>query len=239
MRNGTDLVTRDYRDVIAKVAAVKDLDVEKLRQIMQLQEDYEKRQAATLYNEQMSKAQGEMQSVWKNSPNPQTHSRYADLAALDNAIRPIYTKNGFSIQFDEEPDRDDRAHVVAYVSCGAETRRHHFFVPFTNLGFKGLPNMTMTHAKMSAITYARRGLLKMIFNLAEEDDDGNRAGGVNGAAPLDAAATQQLREQAEAAAKDGEKAHRAFFSKASQQEKELLSEWKPDLQKLYPRGGQP
>jgi hypothetical protein len=37
--------------------------------------------------------------------------------------------------------------------------------------------MTPTHASIAAVTYGRRALLKMIFNLAEDDDDGNLAGG--------------------------------------------------------------
>jgi hypothetical protein len=43
--------------------------------------------------------------------------------------------------------------------------------------------MTKTHAVMAAVTYAKRGLLKMIFNVAETndaDDDGNTAAGIAG-----------------------------------------------------------
>ena len=179
MANGESSVpvTRDYRDVISKVAAVKDLDVDKLEKLLQLQEDWERRQAEAYFNGQMALAQGEMAAISRDATNPATRSRYATLAALDNMIRPIYTKYGLSIDFSEEPyTKEEVAHVVASVRCGSVTRHFHLFMPWTTQGARGGSVSTPTHAKMGAMTYARRGLLKMIFNLAEEDDDGNTAG---------------------------------------------------------------
>lgn len=176
--NKTLPVTRDYRDVIAAVARVKDLDVQKLEQLMKLQEEWERRQAEAHFNDAMAGAQSEMASISKDSVNPATRSRYASLPAMIEAIRPIYTKYGMSVDFNEEPyDRDGVAHIVASVHCGSITRRHHFFVPWSTQGARGGAVTTSTHAKMGAITYARRGLLKMVFNLSEDDDDGNTAGG--------------------------------------------------------------
>lgn len=168
-----DLAPRDYHAVIAKAAAVKDVDVGKLKELMDLQEAWEKRRSDEHYNDNMALAQGEMTQISKDSVNPQTRSQYASLAALDAAIRPIYSKYGFSISFDEESASDTHSLVMAYVSCGATTRRFRKWVPVTTQGFRGQQMMTPTHASIGAVTYARRTLLKMIFNLAEEDDDGN------------------------------------------------------------------
>ena len=177
--NQTAAVTRDYHDVIAKVAAVKDLDVDKLAKLLALQEEWERRTAATYYNEQMSLAQSHMTTISRDSMNPQTRSRYASLAAVDEAIRPIYTQFGFSVEFNDETplDRPDWLRLVAYVSCGAETRRREKWIPVVTAGIAGRQMMTATHASIAAVTYGRRALLKMIFNLAEDDDDGNFAGG--------------------------------------------------------------
>jgi hypothetical protein len=165
--------------VIAKVASVKDLDVDKLAKLLALQEEWERRTAATHYNEQMALAQSQMTTISKDSVNKQTSSRYASLAALDDAIRPIYTRFGFSVEFNEEtpPDRPDWLRLVAYVSCGAETRKREKWIPVVTAGIAGRQMMTATHASIAAVTYGRRALLKMIFNLAEDDDDGNSAGG--------------------------------------------------------------
>ena len=172
-----EVIVRDYHDAIAKAAAVKDLDVEKLTQLAKLQEDWDKRQAATRFNEAMAAAQGEMSQISKDSTNPQTRSMYASLPALDRAIRPIYTRLGFSVSFDEEKFTESGISLVAYVSCGAETRPFRKGIPIVTKGFRGQEMMTQTHAAIAAVTYGRRALLKMIFNLAEEDDDGNFAAG--------------------------------------------------------------
>lgn len=166
---------QDYHDVITKVAALKDVDVNKLERLMQLQQEFLAKQAAAHYSRQMALAQSEMGPILKDSANPMTRSRYASLAAIDNAIRDIYSRHGFSISFDEVPDKDGWIHVVAEVSCGAETRRYHRWLPWTTTGIGGRAAMTSTHANMGANTYVRRALLKNIFNLSEADDDGNAA----------------------------------------------------------------
>lgn len=165
---------RDYMDIINKVASVKDVDVEKLEKLMKLQEEWERRQAALHYNEMMALAQGEMTRISKDSANPTTRSKYASLEALDEAIRPIYTRHGFSIEFNEEHpgERADGLVLSVYVSNGAETRRRTKYIPVTTTGIRGQVAMTPTHASVGAVTYGRRTLLKMVFNLAEEDDDG-------------------------------------------------------------------
>jgi hypothetical protein len=169
---------RDYHDIIARVAAVKNLtsdDVDKLQRMMTMQEELEKRQAATRYNEAMSLAQGEMTRISKDSANPITRSKYASLEALDEAIRPIYTRYGFSVSFNDETpdDRPDWLRLIAYVSCGSETRKFTKWIPVSTTGIRGQTAMTPTHASIASVTYGRRALLKMIWNLAEEDTDGN------------------------------------------------------------------
>lgn len=179
-----ELAPRDYHAAIMKVAALKDVDMDKLTQLTKLQEDWEKRQAAEHFNEAMALAQGEMTQISKDSVNPQTKSQYASLAALDAAIRPIYSKHGFSISFDEENASETHVLLLIYVSCRSETRRFRKWIPVSTKGFQGREMMTLTHASVGAVTYGRRTLLKMVFNLAEEDDDGNFAGGKTANEPM-------------------------------------------------------
>ncbi len=56
---------------------------------------------------------------------------------------------------------------------------YHVDMPADLLGPKGNANKTATHAYKSTLTYSRRALIEMIFNLAtvDQDDDGNAAGG--------------------------------------------------------------
>ena len=66
------------------------------------------------------------------------------------------------------------------MSLGGYTRRYHIDMPADGKGAKGGDVMTRTHATGSAVSYGKRYLLIMIFNLTmggEYEDDGNAAGG--------------------------------------------------------------
>jgi ERF superfamily len=126
----------------------------------------------------MALAQAEMEPIAKDLENPQTRSRYSSLAALDAAIRPIYTKYGFAVTFDTEPwPEPNNILVVCYVERGRHSRRHQVPMPCDTKGPRGNDVMTKTHATGSAVSYGRRYTLCMGFNLVTADDDGNRAGG--------------------------------------------------------------
>ena len=122
-----------------------------------------------------------MEPVRKDCENRQTSSKYASYAALDRAIRRHYSGNGFalSVQYrgDHRPPDVMRVNVRRMHKAGF-SRDFQIDIPVVTKGPKGRDVMTATHATMSANTYGKRGLLKMIFNIAEyaEDDDGNAAG---------------------------------------------------------------
>jgi|GEM_PF-5946413 len=168
-----------YRDVIIRAANDPSFDIDKLERLVELQEALETRAADREFNVAMSRAQGEMEAVRAESYNPQTRSRYAKYAVLDRAIRPIYTKYGFSISYNTEPSGDvNLLRVIGLAANGAITHRHQVDMPIVTTGFKGTDMMTKTHATSSALTYGKRALLGMIFNIpVDTDDDGNRAGG--------------------------------------------------------------
>jgi len=131
------------------------------------------------YNDAMARAQAKMRPIAKDCENPQTRSRYASYTALDNAIRPIYSGEGFALTFDTDvaPNPNDIL-VVADVTHGRFTKRYKIPMPCDGKGPRGNDVMTRTHAVGSATTYGRRYLLGMIFNIVTgQDDDGNRAGG--------------------------------------------------------------
>lgn len=154
-----------------------DLDVSKVRDLFELQREVRRDQAFADFNEKMSEAQEEMSAVSQDAASDK--GKYASYAALDRAIRPIYSKHGFSVRFDTGDSRENEVRVVAEVARGGYSREYHFDVPADGKGAKGNDVMTKTHAAMSAITYGRRALLKMIFNIAESkdvDDDGKAAG---------------------------------------------------------------
>ncbi len=168
-------------EIITRAAKDTTVDVSKLERLMGMYERIEAKRAESAYAEAMNAAQAEMRAISQDASNPQTRSKYASYGALDAAIRPIYSKHGFALSFDTADGAPENCvRVVCKVSHKAgHSERPHLDMPNDGKGAKGGDVMTKTHATMSAVSYARRGLLKMIWNLSEGeyDDDGNGAGG--------------------------------------------------------------
>lgn len=174
--------------IIERAARDPAVDIEKLERLMGMQERMLARQAEVEFDNAMSAAQREMQPIRNDSNNPSTRSKYASYAVLDSAIRPIYARHGFSLSFDTaDGATPDHVRVVCKVAhIGGHRERPRIDMPADGKGAKGGDVMTKTHAMGSAVTYGKRYLLSMVFNLATtNDDDGNAAGGRARSSPTD------------------------------------------------------
>ncbi len=177
----SDLITRpnDATTPMAllQAAIAHNVDTEKLSKLMDLQERWEKNKAKEAYAKAMAACEKEMPAVLKDRENTHTRSQYATLDAVNTAVKPVYAKHGFSVSFNEQPSqkadeivmiatvRHEAGHVEQFTAC----------IPIDGAGMKGGMNKTGTQAKGSTLTYARRYLMLMIFNIAisDEDTDGN------------------------------------------------------------------
>lgn len=152
-------------------------DFASVREMLEYSKGLEREAAEMAFNVAMTAAQAEMGVIATNMTNVQTKSRYADYAQLDRALRPIYSKHGFALSFDEEEiAKDDYVRIVCHVShSGGHSRRYHRDMPADGKGAKGGDVMTKTHAVGAAASYAMRYILRGIFNVAvgAEDKDGN------------------------------------------------------------------
>lgn len=166
--------------VIERAASNPNIDVEKMERLLAMQERILSRNAEMAFSAAMTAAQQEMTPISADAVNPQTHSKYASFAKLDRVLRPIYTKHGFSLSFDEgDSPKPEHVRVLCYVShIEGFSRTYHRDMPADGKGAKGGDVMTKTHAAGAAGSYGARYLLKGIFNVAvgEEDKDGNQAG---------------------------------------------------------------
>lgn len=151
------------------------IDLDRLERLMAMKERADKVDAEGAFNDAMAKVQMELTPIARDSHNPQTRSKYASYFAVDKAIRPVYTKYGIAVSFDEAQEFfQDFVRVMAFVSKGRFTKTFHYDSPVVTTGIQGKAMMTLTHARASAVTYAKRYLMGMIFNLSTgEDSDGN------------------------------------------------------------------
>lgn len=159
--------------------AVKDpaIDVAKLESLLRIQREIIADDARLQFNRAMAAVQGEIQPVLRNARNDQTSSRYANLEAIDAAIRPVYARHGFCLSFNSEPIDGSNVRIVCEVSHAAgHSKVHGLDAALDVLGPQGKANKTPLHGLGSSVTYLRRYLVCMIFNivLTNEDNDGNR-----------------------------------------------------------------
>lgn len=165
-------------DMIAAAAANPKVNVEKLKQLMEMRNAAVAAAREDDFNVIMAEAQAEMRPVIADALNKETGSKYASHAALDRAVRPIYTRLGFALSYDTEPcSIPEMMTFVCFATAKGHTRKYTIDLPVDGKGPKGGAVMSRTHAASSGVTYAMRILLKMVFNLpVDRDDDGNAAG---------------------------------------------------------------
>lgn len=163
---------------LIQMAIEGNADLEKLEKLLGLQERYDANEAKKVYASDFAVVQSDIEAVVKTKINPQTRSNYAGLENVIDMAKPAYTKRGFSIIFYEgETAVAEHIRVCADVlHKDGHKETYHYDVPLGGVGIKGNVNMTKIHAKATSVTYGRRYLLCMIWNIPTADDDGNAAG---------------------------------------------------------------
>ncbi len=158
-------------------------DVDKLERLFALHERRLAKEAEVAFNVAMNRAQEEIQPVARTTENTQTHSFYAKLEAVDEAIRPVYLRHGFSLSFSDAPPivagniriECRCAHVAGHIErYGREA------APDT-LGPKGSPVKTALHGGASTETFLKRYLTCGIFNVVSKDQDNDGNGYIDAA----------------------------------------------------------
>jgi hypothetical protein len=169
---------------------------------MAKQRDYEDREA---FNAALRRIQDKIKPIAKDCENKQTHSRYASAESVDNMLDKLIEEEHMTLSFvPRSSDKENEFVVVGILSLGAYSKEYPLPIPCDGKGPKGDGVMSRVHAVGSGVTYGKRYIKNMIFNLRfkEKDDDGNKAGGDRG--ELDQRARADLFDAIEAAQTVGE-----------------------------------
>ena len=157
-----------------------EVDIDKMERLMQMHKDIRDNDERKAFFADLAAAQAKMPAVTRDAHNNQTNSKYAKLESINKAIKPVITEHGFALSFGTD-DCPIEGHFR--VTCDMSHRdgfvkSYHADVPSDGVGIKGNANKTATHSFGSTMTYGRRYLTCMIFNIAiqDEDDDGQKAG---------------------------------------------------------------
>lgn len=115
----------------------------------------------------LAQAQAEIGAAIKDSTNPHFRSKYADLASVVAAIKPVAAKHGLGyIQRFGEAQGGVSVETVIVHKSGESFPTGMLFVPASKQDAQGYG---------SAITYARRYSLQTAWGVPADDDDGNAA----------------------------------------------------------------
>jgi hypothetical protein len=162
--------------MIERAARDPQVDIDKLERLFALRERMVAADKKTAYNAAMARVQAAIKPVYRDAMNNQTNSPYARLETISDAITPIYTAEGFSLSYDtdESPKADHIRLVCDVMHSAGHSERKHFDLALDNVGLKGNPNKTAIQASGSTISYGRRYLKLMVFDvvLTNEDNDG-------------------------------------------------------------------
>lgn len=166
--------------VAGVMAAASDpsVDVTKMERLWVIAKEAQATQAKREYADAMKAVQSELPKIVRDRENKQTNSSYATLDNIIRQIAPIYTKHGFSLSFDSADTSLEKCIrvVCTVMHSGGHTERFQYDQPIDDAGIQGAINKTQTHARGSAMTYGRRYLTLMVFNINTGfDDDGNSA----------------------------------------------------------------
>ena len=154
------------------------IDTDQMSKMLEIAERLKATAAKEAYAVDFAVVQANIDGAVKTARNPQTGSMYAKLEGVIEASKPAYTAQGFSVVFYEGvTEVEGHIRVCADVlHRDGHKEPYHYDVPLGGVGIAGKVNMTAIHAKATSVTYGRRYLLCMIWNIPTQDDDGNGSG---------------------------------------------------------------
>ena len=172
---------------IERAAINPDFDVQKFGELLRMQREMEHDQSRRAFNQAMAITQADMPPVVRSATNKHLGNKYAKLEDVDREMRPIYTAHGFSVRFGSAPAPEGYIRITCTVAhASGYFEENYLDAPTNNVGSQGGRTATTgVQAVGSAVTYLRRYLLGMVFNivLADDDDDGEAMRSQPAAAP--------------------------------------------------------
>lgn len=161
-----------FTAMVERLATNRDVDVDKLAKILDLQERILDRNAEAAFNAAFAQMQPEVPCVIEKAKTDK--GTYAPLEDINSVVLPVINKHGFSLSFRTEwPDKGTVKVVGVLTHREGHSRESEFMSAADGSGSKNA-----IQGLGSAVTYGRRYVTKDLLNITtrEQDDDGRKAG---------------------------------------------------------------
>jgi hypothetical protein len=160
---------------LLRIAMSQNADLDKLKQLMDLQERWEKNEARKSFVAAMSAFKAEAIVIIRDKTNNQYNSKYVSLGNLVTTVTPFLSRHGLSVRW--ELDQSEGIQVTCIVThCAGHSESVSMNLPPDKSGAKN----PIQEIK-SAITYGKGCTFESATGLAATDanidDDGNGASG--------------------------------------------------------------
>lgn len=173
---------------------------ERLKQLMDLQERFERNEARKAFDEAMAAAKAEIPVIKKNrlvdfpskSGGARTHYQYEDLAEIARTVDPVLARHGLSYRFRTSSPVGE----PVTVTCVVAHRGGHFEENTLCAGRDDSGNKNTIQSIGSTLTYLQRMTLKAALGLSASTDDDGRGASVGNGEPEPDAEGKKLLELA-------------------------------------------
>jgi len=139
-----------------RAASAANFDVDALSRLVALKREMDAHDDRRAFDQDFAAVQAEIGRVEANAYDPQKKRAYADLNALDDAVRRAISLKGFSLSFDSAPCGDAAITVTCKVSRDGCERSSSVVVRIDGVGLKGNANMSPAQASVATFSYGRR-----------------------------------------------------------------------------------
>lgn len=184
------LAPKSLLEVIKDAAADPRVDVAKMQALLTMAREEEARAAEREFNVALAEAQAEMPRVTRDAKSDK--HKYVRLETVTKLLDPLIARNNFSLSFGmSNSPMDEHYRITAALSHKSGHKRDYFIdLPADTKGAKGNDNKTAVQGIGSTISYGRRYLTLMIFNVAVRNEDDDGAGGE----PAKAISAEQIKD---------------------------------------------
>lgn len=158
--------------IIQQVIANPDFDVEKLGQMMELQDRWEKKEAAKSWGQALARFQAECPPVGKDKDagSGNFQYRYAGYEDVMRVISPVLANCGLTISFSSEPVGEAKIKITCYITHETHTESREFTCPVPSQ-----MKVNDTQKMGAALSYAKRYALVAALNIVVSGEDSDMA----------------------------------------------------------------